>query len=372
MTQEDLQMLDEILKTKNTDYSSVKTVAKAVTSIMLTKDKARVESLYDYIKAGFEARSFNVLEFFGQKYTASVSGTLFYSASDMFTTHGFAEKAKALSALRKTVTKEAERDYAEAYRLYSGTGGTRVDLKTAAKKCVTAICKDPPAAAPRILLAHLLSNDDKGITVVHPIAAWILNGIQINNSATAKDQREKAIALAKSFSPRSYILDENLIGNRRFLTSGTPACSIDFMGENITATRLHRLPTPAFFYQLANDFSGEKKASIRTLDACTLYDLAHFMDPNISVPDAFTMGKRALYLAEYRRELGGFLNEMNAAVKQAEDAQKEHLAREQEKRNASISEALEIVSSERAKADAAKAASEIEIALYDSGFFGHK
>ena len=35
MTQEDLQMLDEILKTKNTDYSSVKTVAKAVTSIML-------------------------------------------------------------------------------------------------------------------------------------------------------------------------------------------------------------------------------------------------------------------------------------------------------------------------------------------------
>ena len=66
---------------------------------------------------------------------------------------------------------------------------------------------------------------------------------------------------------------------------------------------------------------------------------------------------------------------MNDLIKQMEDAEKSHkeyLAQEQKKRDDAVREALEIISEAKEKEKAAKAVSEIEMALYDRGFFGHK
>lgn len=375
MTQDELQSLDDIFKARKTDYESTKTVAKLVLGIMWARKPSLVQSLYDYIMDGYRARNLNVLEFFGQKQTLSVSHTIFYCASDMFERYYHTEKSKALSALCRTIKKEAEADYAEAYRLYCGNGGARANLKAAAKKCVAAICKNPTAPFPRILLAHLISNDENGLVIIKSAAAWILNGIEIKNSKTALEIRSNAIQLAKSLQPRCYIIDENLIENKTFMTAGTPACKIDYMGEEITATMMHRSPTPDFFYHLANDFSKMEKASPRGLDACTLYDLAHFMDPKLPVPAEYTMEKRAVYLAEYRKEFNAFLGEMNALVEQMEEAErkaKEYRAQEQAKRDAAIRETIEIISEVQAKKDAERIQNEIEMELYARGFFGQR
>ena len=144
MTQEELQKLDGIFKTKNTSYDSAQTVGKAVVSIMLSKKTHLINSLYDYIKAGFEARDPNVLERFGQKFTCSVSGSMFYCAADVFETHYHTEKAKELKSLRKKITKEAEADYAEAYHLYFGANGTHGDVKAVTKNLLRQFAKIPP------------------------------------------------------------------------------------------------------------------------------------------------------------------------------------------------------------------------------------
>lgn len=222
----------------------------------------------------------------------------------------------------------------------------------------------------------MLSNNQDGIVAVNSVAAWILNGIEIKNSKTAIEQRSNTVRLARSLEPRCYVIDENLIDNKRFMETGSPSCKIDYMNEKITATVKHRVPTPAFFCHLANDLTQDKtKLSTRSMDACTLYDCAHYMDPKIKVPEGYTMEKRAAYLAVYRSELNSFNAEMNDLIKQMEDAEKSHkeyLAQEQKKRDDAVREALEIISEAKEKEKAAKAVSEIEMALYDRGFFGHK
>ncbi|MBR2930544.1 MAG: hypothetical protein IKC32_04875 [Clostridia bacterium] len=370
MTELEAKRLDEIFNARKTDFESVKAVAKLTTTIMLSRKRDVIDGFYGYLMAGFRKRDANILERFGQRSGAFVGGSSFYRISEQFKTHYHTEKAKALEEMLKTISKEAEADFTSAKQLYfSGVGAS---LKEVAKMCVSAIVKSPSAAMPRILLAHLLSNDDRGITTVKPVAEWILNGIEIKGSRTAPEARARAIAFAKSLPSRCYIIDDNVINNKAFLNTGSPSCKIDYMNEKITATSLHLTPTPTFLYHLANDFSLQGGPTVRGLDACTLYDLAHYMDPSLRVPDSFTMEKRVKYLAEYKSAFSLFLGDMDKAIREAEAERRSvecYIRKEEEKRADSFREAVEMISEAKAKEEAARIAAEIDDYIVDSGFF---
>jgi len=373
---EKAERLKSIFESSDRSYDAARTVSKELRAIMMGHNRTLIEGLYNYVTEGFRARDINVLERFGQKSSVFITDSVFYCISDEFKTHCHTEKAKRLDELRKDISRESDADYKEAYDLYLGADGSRESIKPVIKKLCAAIAKNPSAPYPRVLLAHVLSNEEKGLVTVKPVATWILNGIEVKGARTSRETRLAVMSFARSLPYRCYVIDEGIIDNARFAESGTPACRIDYMNEDITATKKHCLPTPSFLYHLAEDFARDKtRVSVRTLDACTLYDAAHYADPTLPVPADYTMARRSAYYATYRREFNEFLSDMDRTVKKLEEAEKaakEFREREQQKRDEILRETIEIISEAKEKERAARIASEIELDLYDRGFFGHK
>lgn len=370
-----------ILKNKGNAFKDVTAVGNAVDDIFGSGDKELIGDLYNYIKTGLTSQNFNILERFGQNRSTVLAGSVFYCSHLLFSTHGYKSQSNELFNIYVKNKNSALKDYSDGYNLFFGKNGKQRDIMAAAKKLVSAVCKDPIFPQARVLLAHCMSNVDTGIVIVKPVATWILNGVAIVPHPYSEVTKRDTINLAKALTDRCYLLDDWVINNKEFHSTGKIRAKIDYMNEKITATEKHVLPTPMFFYHLANDFVRNsppvaKTVDMRILDACTLYGFANCLNPKIAIPENYTATKRIGYLTRYRQQLEDFRNEMNGIIKKMEEVEalkakhaKEELDRIQRERDEQLRLSIELISEFEQKKEAERIQNEIEMALYDRGFF---